>query len=369
MIEGLHLNGTWVSKESLIDLAPAKKSDIGTPEWERAFWTFLSDWFEDKDYLSVQTSGSTGNPKTLKIPKRFFANSARMTLDFLRIKSGDRALLCLSATYIAGKMMIVRALIGGLKLTLVSPQVSAILNLDDVFDFSAMVPTQVQTILNQPDGRDKISKMGKLLIGGAPLPRDLVGRFRDLDNQIYATYGMTETVSHIALRRLNGPDRSPYYKTVAGVKISTDESDCLIIDAPTLTDNTIHTTDLVRMVSDDEFEVIGRFDHVINSGGIKYYPEVIEQKLAPFIPERFIISSLPDTRLGEKLILIIEAEDRLKYNGKKLEKTLKEILHPYEVPKTVVFLSEFPSVGNDKLSRKTITREALKQNSIKVEKE
>ena len=366
MVEGLHLNGTWFGQKALIDLAPAKKSDNGTPEWERAFWTFLSDWFDDQDYLSVQTSGSTGKPKALDIPKRFFINSARMTLDFLRLKSGDRALLCLSPTYIAGKMMVVRALIGGLKLTLVSPQVSAILNLDDVFAFSAMVPTQVQTILNRPAGLDKISMIGKLLIGGGPISRELEERLSTLDNQIFATYGMTETVSHIALRRLNGPDHSPYYKTLSGVKIRADENNCLIIDAPTLADKTIHTTDLVKMVGDDEFDVIGRFDHVINSGGIKHYPEVIEQKLVPFITDRFIISSLPDTRLGEKLILIIEAEDRLKYNGKKLEKTLKENLLPYEVPKKVFFLGAFPVVGNDKLSRKMITREALKANSSEV---
>jgi O-succinylbenzoic acid--CoA ligase len=369
MIEGLHLNGTWVSKEALIDLASAKKVDIGPPEWERAFWTFLSDWFGDKDYLSVQTSGSTGIPKTLEIPKRFFTNSARMTLDFLRIMPGDRALLCLSANYIAGKMMIVRALTGGLKLTVVSPQVSAILTHDEEIDLSAMVPTQVQTILDRPDGRDKISKVGKLLIGGGPVSRGLEDRLSALDNQIFATYGMTETVSHIALRRLNGPDHSSYYKALAGVKIRTDENDCLLIDAPTLADNTIHTTDLVRTINDDEFEVIGRFDHVINSGGIKHYPEVIEEKLVPFIANRFIISAIPDRRLGEKLILIIEAKDRLRYDEKKLEKTLKENLLPYEVPKKVFFLEAFPVVGNDKLSRKTITWNAMKYLATKFDNE
>jgi O-succinylbenzoic acid--CoA ligase len=368
MIEGLHLNGTWLDRESLVDHARVKKSDAASSEWERAFWTFLSEWFNDQATISVSTSGSTGAPKILAIKKQYFLNSAKMTLDFLRIMPADRALLCLSANYIAGKMMIVRALTGKLKLEIVSPQVTAIFNHDEACDFSAMVPTQVQTILNRTDGRNQLCKIGKLLIGGAPISRDLEDQLRNLDNQIYATYGMTETVSHIALRRLNGPDRSPYYKTLACVKISSAENDCLIINAPTLTAETIHTNDLVRIVGNDEFEVIGRIDHVINSGGIKYYPEVIEQKLTPFIPERFIISSLPDPRLGDKLILIIEAKNSLQYDGAKLEKTLKEMLHPYEVPKTVVFLPEFPLVGNDKLSRKTITREAMKYLTNKIDK-
>jgi o-succinylbenzoate---CoA ligase len=369
MIKGLHLNGTWYGRDALIDRALAKRSDLTAPEWERAFWRFLADWFDEQDYLLVQTSGSTGKPKTLAIPKHFFINSARMTLDFLQIKPGDRALLCLSPAYIAGKMMIVRALIGGLKLTLVSPQVSSILNHNDATDFSAMVPIQVQTILDQPEGRERIENIDTLLIGGGPISRDLAEHLQNFDNRIYETYGMTETVSHIALRRLNGPDRCPYFTLMGGVKINTDTNHCLVIDAPALAENKLHTRDIVSVIGNDQFEVISRFDHVINSGGIKYYPEVIERKLAQLIPHRFIISSMPDQRLGEKLILIIESTDHLKYEGEKLEQTLKKILPPYEVPKKIIFLIKFPVVGNGKLSRKTITRVALKEKSIEVEED
>jgi len=363
MVDGLHLNGTWLDRQVLIAQAREKIPDPNASEWESAFWRFLADWFNDEDVMTVQSSGSTGPPKTMSIPKTSFRNSASMTLEFLRIMPGDRALLCLSPQYIAGKMVIVRALIGGLNLTVIAPQVSAILDHNEASDFSAMVPTQVQSLLQTPEGRKSIRRIGTLLIGGSPLAPDLEDQLQNFDNQIYATYGMTETVSHIALRRLNGTERSRYYQTLPGVKIHTDKNDCLIIDAPALSATTIHTRDLVRLAGHDRLEVIGRLDHVINSGGIKYSPEAIEQKLTPIISDRFIVSSLPDPRLGEKLILIIEAKNPRQYLEKQFEARSKALLTPYELPKMILFLKNFPVVGQDKLSRKTITREALINHS------
>lgn len=362
MVDGLHLNGTWLDLPSLMEQALVKKSDQHTPEWEIAFWHFLEDWFNDTHVISVQSSGSTGPPKTLFIPKISFRNSASMTLDFLRIRPGDRALLCLSPQYIAGKMMIVRALIGGLNLTTIAPHVSAILDDDEAYDFSAMVPTQVQSLLQTPEGRKRIHHTSTLLIGGSPLSHDLENQLQDFDNRIYATYGMTETVSHIALRRLNGPERSRYYQTLPGIKVRTDENGCLVIDAPALSESPIHTRDMVRLAGDNQLEVIGRLDHVINSGGIKYSPEAIEEKLSTVIADRFIISSQPDSRLGERLILIIETENPLQYREERFEQRLKERLTSYEVPKMLLFLKKFPVVGHDKLARQTITLEALTKN-------
>ena len=359
MNDGLHLNDTHYDRQTLIRLARQKEADTQAPGWEHAFWTFLSAWLNDQPDVAVRTSGSTGTPKTLRIRKDLFLNSAQMTLDFLQVRSGDSALLCLSANYIAGKMMIVRALSGGLRLAVVSPQVDGILSHEGDIDFSAMVPLQVRTLMNRPDGRSRIERIGKLLIGGAPISPDLEKQLAPLGNQIYATYGMTETVSHIALRRLNGPERSQYYRIFPGVSIATDENGCLIINAPSLADNPIRTTDIVRMVSQTEFEMIGRYDHVINSGGIKHSPEAIEQKLADIISDRFIISSLPDEKLGEKLILIIESTDRNKYDWNRLKTVLKERLAPYECPKMAFFLEKFPTVGNEKLSRLEISRKAL----------
>ncbi len=363
MVDGLHLNGTWMNQRALLEQAREKSSARNTAEWEIAFWRFLSEWFNNTDVMSVQSSGSTGPPKTLRIPKAFFRNSAKMTLEFLRLMPGDRALLCLSPQYIAGKMMIVRALIGGLNLRVIAPQISTIRGHNEACDFSAMVPTQIQSLLQTPEGRDRIRAIRTLLIGGSPISRELEEQLQDFDNRIYATYGMTETVSHIALRQLNGPKRSRFYQTLAGVSIRTDENNCLVIDAPALCDTTIRTRDLVRLVGQDQLEVIGRLDHIINSGGIKYSPEAIERKLSPIINDRFILSSLPDPRLGEKLILIIETEDTEQYRDKQFEAHMKAQLTPYEVPKMVLFLKKFPIVGHDKPARKTITREALAQLS------
>ncbi|HPJ95663.1 MAG TPA: AMP-binding protein [Syntrophales bacterium] len=361
MVDGLHLNGTWMNRRALLEQGRAKSSERNTPAWEIAFWCFLSAWFNDEGVISVQSSGSTGPPKTLFIPKRFCRNSAKMTLDFLRIRPGDRALLCLSPQYIAGKMMIVRALIGGLNLTVIAPQVSAILKHNEVCDFSAMVPTQIQNLLQTPEGRQKIRTIGTLLIGGSPFSREIEEQLQEFNNRIYAPYGMTETVSHIALRRLNGPVRSRCYQTLAGVSIRTDGNDCLVIDAPALCDTTIHTRDLVGLGGPDQLEAIGRLDHVINSGGIKYFPEAIEEKLSPIVTDRFIISSLPDSGLGEKVILIIEANNPQQYRDEQFETRLKARLTPYEVPKMVLFLKKFPVVGHDRPARKTIAEEALTQ--------
>jgi len=359
MIDGLHLNNVFYDRRSLIQLARQNEADPQSPDWKHAFWTFMSEWLDDRQDVAIRTSGSTGPPKTLRIRKDLFLNSAAMTLDFLKVRPGEKALLCLSANYIAGKMMIVRAMSGGLKLSVISPRVEAILSCNDAIDFSAMVPLQVRTIMSHPDGKTRIERLGKLLIGGAPISQDLEEQLSRLDNQIYATYGMTETVSHIALRRLNGPERSPYYRILPGVSITTDENSCLVIDAPSLADHPIRTTDIVKMVGQTEFEVVGRYDHIINSGGIKHSPEVIEQKLAGVLSDRFIISSMPDRKLGEKLILIVESTDPKKYDWKRLKAVLQEKLSPYECPKRAFFLEKFPAAGNDKLSRREISRKAL----------
>jgi O-succinylbenzoic acid--CoA ligase len=223
-----------------------------------------------------------------------------------------------------------------------------------------MVPLQVQTLLDQPEGRRRLAKIDTLLIGGSPVSPELEARLQGLNNRIYVTYGMTETVSHIALRRLNGLEHSPYYRTLPGVKITIDENDCLIIDAPAIAKKPVHTTDIVRITNDGEFELRGRHDHVINSGGIKFSPEIIERKLAPLIGERFIISSIADRVLGEKLILIVESKRWDPLIIRQLESAIRERLTPYERPKMFFFLEAFPIAGNEKISRKAITETAMR---------
>lgn len=357
-MEGLHLNGKFYDGKNLLGLAQEKNGEQDLTDFERAFWSFITDWFSKGSHLTLQTSGSTGPPKNLPVRKEFLVNSALMTCRFLGIAPGDTALLCLAPSYIAGKMMIVRALTNHLKLWMISPQIHEIMTFSQKANFSAMVPLQIQSILNETKGRNLLNRIDKLLIGGASITPDLEEKLLSFNNEIYATYGMTETVSHIALRRINGAERSSYYRTLPGVHISIDGENRLIIHAPHLCEGTVRTNDLVEMISENEFKITGRYDYVINSGGIKFSPEKIEEKLFSLLPGRFMVSSLPNARLGEELILVVETGGK-KYTTRELESAMKTILHPYERPKRIFFLETFPLLPYGKVSRKLIREKVM----------
>ena len=361
-MEGLYLNGKFYDERTLVLLAREKNGEQSLTDFERSFWSFITDWFSKDSHLTLQTSGSTGSPKNIPVRKEFLVNSALMTCRFLDISPGDTSLLCLSPSYIAGKMMIVRALTNHLKLWTTPPQIHEIINFPRRATFSAMVPLQIQSILNETKGKDLLRRIDKLLIGGAPITPDLEEKLFSLNNEIYATYGMTETVSHIALRRINGREGSLCYRVLPGVHISTDGENRLIIHAPHLSEGTVHTNDLVEMVNENEFKIIGRYDDVINSGGIKFSPEKIEEKISPLFSGRFMVSSLPDVRLGEELILAVETKGWEKHTATELESAMKTILPPYERPKRIFFLERFPLLPHGKISRKLTREKVLELN-------
>lgn len=359
MTKILNLAALWRDKSAFADDCRDKLNDPHYTGWDRSLLAFVAEWFDENDFVTVRTSGSTGKPKPLKIKKQRMIISARMTLDYLKLKEGDKALLCLSADYIAGKMMVVRSLVGNLHLFAIEPRGNPLENIDDKFDFSAMIPLQVYNILNHPDGKKKIGQIRKLLVGGGAIPAPLEEKLKDLDHEIFSTYGMTETVSHIALRQLNGPGRSPYYATMPDVTISQDKNDCLVINAPAIADGTVKTRDIVRMIGKNKFEVLGRLDNVINAGGIKHNPEAIEKKIEDLIADRFIISSVPDDRLGNKIVLIIETSAPQKYTSFDFKNSLIERLPEFERPRELLFLERFTETGNSKIKRKRITDQAL----------
>jgi O-succinylbenzoic acid--CoA ligase len=363
MTEHLNITASWRDKSALAAYCRDKLREPHYANWDRSLLAFIVEWFDENDFVTVCTSGSTGKPKLLKIKKKRLINSARMTLDYLGLKKGDRALLCLSTDYIAGKMMIVRSLVGNLNLFAIEPRGNPLENIDDEFDLAAMIPLQVYNILNQPDGRKKIERIRKLLVGGGAIPAPLEEKLKDPDNEIFSTYGMTETVSHIALRRLNGAKRSPYYTTMTEVTISLDKNNCLIIDAPAIADRTVKTRDIVRILDKNKFEVLGRLDNIINSGGIKHNPEIIEKKIEDLIGGRFIISSVPDVRLGNKIVLIIETATPQKYDSSDFKNSLIEKLPEFERPRDVLFLESFPETGSSKIKRKKITDQAIAQHA------
>lgn len=361
MIELLNLAALWHDKPALVAYCRDKLQDPHYADWGKSLSAFIVEWYNHDDFVIVHTSGSTGPPEPISISKKRMVNSARMTLDYFGLRNGDKALLCLPADYIAGKMMIVRSLAGNLNLTAVAPRGNPLENQMDGFDFAAMVPLQVHTILNTPHGKKKIESIRKLIIGGAAIPAVLEEKLKKLNNDVFSTYGMTETVSHIALRRLNGPERSPYYTILPGVRIDKDENNCLVVDAPDLAAGLVRTGDIVRIVDKNKFEVLGRRDNVINSGGIKYHPEIIERKIGGLISDRFIIASVPDSRLGEKIVLIIETSDPRKYELPDFKISVNEKLPAFEQPKDLLFLECFPETGNAKFQRKKIAALAIGQ--------
>jgi o-succinylbenzoate---CoA ligase len=362
MNEILNLSSLWQDKTVFTDYCLNKLRDPHCKSWERSLLAFIAEWFDKNDFVTVRTSGSTGRPKLLRIKKKRLINSARMTLDYLGLKQGDGALLCLPADYIAGKMMIVRSVVGNLNLTAIEPRGNPLEDMADGFDFAAMIPLQVYNILNTAGGRKKIEGIKKLIIGGGAVSASLEEKIKNLNNEVFSTYGMTETVSHIALRGLTGAKRSPCYTTLPGVTIGKDKNDCLIIDAPAIANGAVRTTDIVRIFGKNKFEVMGRLDNIINSAGIKHNPEIIEKKIEDIINDRFIISWVPDDRLGNKIVLIIETSTPQKYDSPGFNNLLSERLTEFERPKDILFMESFPETGNSKIQRKTIA-DVIKQSA------
>ena len=312
---------------------------------EVAIAKFIVKWFNDKPYIKVKTSGSTGAPKKIKLLKTNMVQSAFATGVYFNLGTNNTALLCLSAKYIAGKMMLVRALTMGWDLHVVAPDKDAITQYDNTYDFAAMVPYQVYHTLNALD------KIKKLIIGGGVIDPDLEAKLQTKSTQVYATYGMTETITHVALRRVNGENKTNVYTALANVKFDVDSRGCLVIDAPSLGNLHLVTNDVVTLLDAKSFEWLGRYDNVINSGGVKLYPEKIEQQLRDFIKVPFIISSLQDPALGEQLILVLELDDPKKVAA---YRDMITELDPYHRPKKIFTLSKFPVTDTGKIKRNGI---------------
>ncbi|MES2544186.1 MAG: AMP-binding protein [Bacteroidota bacterium] len=310
-------------------------------DFEKDLAQFLIDWFDEKTFIQLTTSGTTGIPKTIQIKKEAMVNSALATAVFFDLKPTDKALHCLPAKYIAGKMMLVRGLVLGLEMDFVEPSSNPLENNSTYYNFAAMVPLQVQ---NAVFG---LTKIKKLIIGGAKINESLRKELMLLPTEVYETYGMTETITHIAAKKVS----EAAFSVLPNIKIAQDERDCLVIDAPRVSDEKVITNDIVKLVSETQFILKGRIDNVINSGGIKLFPEQIEEKLSDKIASRFFVAGFPDDKLGEKLILIIEGE---KYQ---IEELVFEDLNKFEKPKEIRFVTHFTETENGKVMRK----ETLKQ--------
>ncbi|MEN8768573.1 MAG: AMP-binding protein [Candidatus Arcticimaribacter sp.] len=332
------LNGNHYRFEDLFEIAHSfiKEGEAH----EKAIGDFLMDWIRPNEIISLKTSGSTGKPKTIHYNKQAMVNSALATGDHFDVKIGDKALHCLNADYIAGKMMLVRAMILGLEIDLVPPQGNILVNTDKTYDFAAMAPLQVEHAF------EDLNKVKTLLIGGAPSSIQLKEKLKQKSTHCYETYGMTETVTHIASRKING--ETDYFSPLPGVNLSIDERGCMVIDVPYLSQEKIVTNDLVSLESDHRFLLKGRVDNVINTGGIKVIPEEIEAKMAAHISQPFFVGALKDQALGQKVILLLEGETPADLHEQLL--TI-ESLTKYELPKAIHAVPSFERTPNGKIMR------------------
>ncbi len=331
------LNGESYSVQELKEVASSLVKE-GVP-FEVSIGNFLLNWLSISKALTVSTSGSTGAPKKIKLQKKQMVNSALATGHFFNLNSGDSALLCSPCDFIAGKMMLVRAMVLGLEMDSVEPSSNPLKNTLKTYSFGAMIPLQADSSL------DKLHLINKLILGGAPINKNLENKLKSLETSVYETYGMTETITHVAVRKLEADK----FIALPDVTLGQDSRECLVINAPKISTEEVITNDVVELISNTEFKWLGRYDTVINSGGIKLIPEQIELKLSKIIDNRFFVAAIPDETLGQKLVLVVEGEINIDNILEKIQGL--KYLSKYEKPKVVLRIKKFIESANGKVLR------------------
>ena len=310
---------------------------------------FLEEWNNPSPYVHVQTSGSTGEPKPMLVEKQRMLNSARITCDFLGLREGDTALLCMSLDYIAGKMMVVRSIERGLKLISVEPSGHPLATVHSPLSFAAMVPMQVYNTLQVAEECERLKQIRHLIIGGGAIDDALAAALKTFPNHVWSTYGMTETLSHIALCRLNGPETSEWYTPFPSVKVSLNEDSCLVIDAPLVCPSRLVTNDIAELssgtVPNMKFRILGRKDNVICSGGIKIQIETVERQLRPHLQAPFLITKRPDAKFGEVVVLLTEG------TVPEAKEVCLRILPKYHQPRVYLHVDQIPLTATGKPAR------------------
>lgn len=312
---------------------------------------FVVSWSDRKEWIETRTSGSTGRPKNIKIRKEHIIASAIRTLDFLGLKSGDSALLCIPDQFIGGKMMIARSIIGELDLYIADNSSTPELPTDKSIDFAALIPMQAYHIAHDKDLKKSWQGVKKIIIGGGHLDPALEEELSTWKGEVYESFGMTETISHIALRKIGSGEKEPFV-TFSDIVISQDERGCLIIESELLPTNPLVTNDIVELIDEKSFRWMGRADNLINSGGVKIIPEVIEKLAKPHVNANFIFAGVPDEELGQKVVLLLESQPMSDDDQADLLKELRKELHKYEMPKEIHYIDAFVETDNGKVNRK-----------------
>ena len=339
---------TWESLQQAVQEHPDEFSSVRFDLIE-----FLQEWFNEKSTIQIKTSGSTGKPSVMTVQKKYLIQSACQTCSYFGLKPGDKLLLCLSLNFIAGKMMVIRALVGGLDLYLTKADGHPLKDSTTDFSFASMVPMQVFNTLGVPDERDHLTKIKTLLLGGGPIDPTLESALQAFPNSIIVSYGMAETLSHIALRRVNGKDASLHYHPLPSVRLLVSETGCLIIDAPLVSEKRVYTNDLAEIFPDGSFCILGRKDNTIVTGGLKVQIEALEASISSFLPVPFAITSMPDAKFGEVVCLVSEQPVD--------ENLLARHLPGWQVPKHIFVIPALPRTQSGKLDRATIKQFILSQ--------
>ena len=318
---------------------------------------FLQEWHNDEPTVWVHTSGSTGTPKPMQVEKERMMASARLTCSFLGLKEGDSALLCMPLQYIAGKMVVVRSLVAGLKLVPIAPCGHPLKDLKEAPTFAAMIPMQVYNTLQEPEECEKLMGIKHLIIGGGAIDDALGKALKDFPNHVWSTYGMTETLSHIALRRLNGAEASEWYTPFDNVRIRLSEEGTLIIHAPNVCAEELITNDIAEINQEGKFRIIGRKDNTINSGGVKLQIEQVEAALKEHLDFPFQITARKNVKFGEIVVLLYNKVEDEAFIRQVCESTLPT----YWVPKVYIGVDELPMTGTGKPDRASARRMANNQ--------
>lgn len=326
-----------------------------TEDYLQDITNFLREWESYSPTISVTTSGSTGTPKTIEFTKKQVEASAKYTGQFFDFKKGETVLLNLSPNYIAGKLMLVRAMVHEMKI-LVAPLKAnplADITFGDSIKLGAFVPHQVQEILNHPQSKKNYQQLENVLIGGASIPNQLENEIEKLSNKNYASFGMTETLTHFALRKIG--NQNNIYTCLPDIEINQDERGCLIVEPNEVLQNRLITNDSIELIDSTNFKWKGRLDNVINSGGVKIFPESDEKWIEHlFENKRFYLSSKQNEKLGEEVVLIVEDDQWSIENQKKILRQIENILPKYHAPKSIIFSNELDETGNGKIKRKKV---------------
>lgn len=357
------INGREVSIEKI-------EKEVPRSPFEETTFHFIHDWLSGVENFKMLTSGSTGPPKTITVTRAQMRASALRTSAKLSLLKNTKALVCIDTKYIGGKMMLVRCFTSGMHITAVDPVANPFVNIpvDNCVQFTAVVPYQITEVLESKHPH-LLNNFDRVIIGGASLGARNQEQLQRFQCACYETYGMTETVSHVALRLINTELKQPYFETLPGVLINVDERDCLIIHADYLGKPVI-TNDVIKLVDKNKFIWLGRWDTVINSGGVKVIPESVERTVQKIfinagISNRFFIAGLPDERLGNKIVLILEG---VQFSSEKLQRSfdvLKSSIPAFEVPKAVYHVPTFVMTQNQKIDRNQTLLEAILLSSFK----